>query len=347
MIIYTTNLFKSWNDVGFIGNAPEPSEPIEGERFTSKEVSIYILDTYFSVKSALIGGAVSISGSSTTNTLIETSIFDNCQTRSSRAGAVAISDGQFVLNRCCGVACYVDDEDSFGQFAHITVTDNENSIHTIFESSIISCIPKYSDAGTLIYLMNGKINISNTNISSNKCNQISSFYFYPSQGTTSTIIYSSLYNNTATEEYCISFGCLNRNYEILYSNIIKNSINSDETVNYLIFVRSYATISHTSILENTIINLFDIVAGWGSVTILNCSIEEKYLKSSRMTTQKWNIGFTYMNWLTFPEFENCYLHDNNTTISTQPKENICCTSCNSIIVNTLIYLSIILCISET
>ena len=113
---------QGWYDVGLSGN--EPPKTKTNESFLETEPGqYYICESYFNIQqSDAEGGAVSFDpsdGSTTSQILIESTVFDNCHTTAGIGGAIASFGGSFVINKCCSNNCSSIRENSNGQFTYL------------------------------------------------------------------------------------------------------------------------------------------------------------------------------------------------------------------------------------
>ena len=283
-ILFTLKFSWSDDDIYPEDSNNEPSDfhtgnftGLSGESAYSPENNIdkvYVKDCFFSSFSnrSIYFEALS----SYSKTLIELSTFDNCSSSQQRGGCIYQSNGNFVMNKCCGVRCYSTNRFGSGHFVCTQIFGNKNSA---LDSSMSLCYNVELDSGigqAALFLRNGSIIVKTVNISKNKCSYASAFIFNPSPNETSSVSFASINENNATAYAICYFDEKAKNHEFLYSNIINNECNS--STNGMIFTYSPLYIKHCCMLDNNAPIWFE--GNGATITIIDCTIKEEYITNT-------------------------------------------------------------------
>jgi hypothetical protein len=264
-----------WNDY-FSGISITTTEQgAYTSRRTHSTTSVYVINCLFSNCNSGSGGGALYCTSNFL--LIESSSFSSCKASTSNGGAVYFvnrNSGQCVLNEVCGYDCILTGG-SHGQFARMDVYNVASSKNYINYSSVSRCVNEVSSTSDTICLVYGKIYCTSTNISMNKCYSRSGIYcisFSDSNSVISSLSYSSIADNIASQEICIWFNSNGAKCEIKCCNILRNTQGSLDSSGA---IRSYGSlmIEDSCILENEANNIFYQQSSY-TITLSKCTVDK-------------------------------------------------------------------------
>ena len=223
--------------------------------------------------------------------LVELCTFLKCSSLYN-GGAIYQDAGTCVINKCCGIHCSTK-MDYNGQFLYTSLyTYTENKL---LDSSIsLSYDPEKSDKtfSVPVELEDGIITAKFNNISNNICNSYSSMYIRLSYDKTSTILFTSIKNNTAYKGSIFGITKISsskpKESRIENCNIINNTGES-----YAVYVAENTYVSNCCILQNDVKYYFAC-----HIILYNCTIEEESITKtigSRITTEGWEpVQFSFI-----------------------------------------------------
>ena len=246
------------------------SESINSRIQLTQPFHYWIHDSLFSFLNGFSnnGGSISFSLNLNVNILIETCLFWDCFTSLANGGAIYISTtlGSLSLDRVCAYSCMITSgSTNHGQFIFLSQGTNMKS--EINFSSAQKCAPLIVESHSCIYLINGFQIINNLNLSHNKAASISGIRLSPTRY--STIFYSSLNNNSASQTRCIE---LNSNYhEFFYLNIVENTQSLLNNGIIRTEVSTKSIFSNSIFVRNSLKYLF---SNAGEMQIYECYIDE-------------------------------------------------------------------------
>jgi hypothetical protein len=222
------------------------------------------------------GSAIKLSGTYS-RILIDEAAFISCSTSGIYGGAVYVSGGRSVLNKICAFNCSArQDAVSYGQFSYIFVASDPFNNNYINYSSIYNSKNKFSNSNYAQETINGKILLTNENITMNECGYYSALY--SSSIDSAYIAYCSFTNNTAKYYGCLQFNNPNAMREC---NILFNEQNGTGTA-HIIYSYSNLFIWNSCILEN---NKGKMVFCEGNgecrIALYNCTIDSDIISSGR------------------------------------------------------------------
>jgi hypothetical protein len=289
-----------WNDF-FTGN---PTTIVSSTQYNSRQTpsgtNVYVSNCLFSsFSSGSSGGALYCTS---TYLLVELSSFFSCETSNSNGGAIYFTNtgsGECVLYGVCGHdCCSTYTSTSNGQFARIDVCDSASNKNYVNYSSITRCVNERSNSRFMLYLSGGKILCPSVNVSMNKC-QYYTVYYYPFGDTSSVICsssYSSYTDNNAFGHICFGFERTAK-YEIKCCNILRNiqgNLNSCGTF----YAPGNWEIKDSCILENNANRVFHV---WSSTTLSlsNCTVDKTtnngYLTIISTVTKSFILGLNHVS----------------------------------------------------
>ena len=264
----------------------------------SSTEKVYVAECFFS---SFKDRAINYQAHSSGKMLVELSIFINC-TSNDLGGCIYQSDGNFVLNKCCGIRCYTKgtiNGHRSGQFAYTTLSsDNKNNL---LDSSISLSYEDSASYQAALYLLNGNIIVKTMNFSKNKCEYNTAIACYPSSGTCS-ISFSSINGNEGTKsggDRIIGFSTKNTQFDLISSNVI-NNIQQNTTNTGMIYSLGYTNIQNCCILDNDTPYLFHLWNSNSRITITNCTIKEEDLSkviggSIQTNGVSWKPNYSFIN----------------------------------------------------
>ena len=284
-------LFSSWADVGL----KHPFSTIK--QFTEVgEGNVYVWCSYFNIESSdSTGGAISFTSTTTESQMfVEFCTFFDCHTKGNEGGAILMSSaGSCVVNKCCSNNCSSTyTAASYGQFIRSWITDDNNHINKVLDSSIINTQALLSGQSPLS-LYYGRITINTVNFSINACHYQPSTWSKPCfvRGeTTGSAKFCSIRNNTGINRG-ISFGGSSSDSITVskYLNIIENVVKNFG----LFYSESRMIIEECTILENEAPYTFYAISS-SFVTVLNCTIKKEDIFQTNIN------NFNISNWMPQP-----------------------------------------------
>jgi hypothetical protein len=264
----------AWKDY-FTGNHTLMQNIEYKTRQTPSDTGVYILNCLFrSISSSSSGGALYCSDS-VQYFLVESSSFFSCKTSISGGAIYFINtnNGQYVLQGVCGYDCR-STSGGYGPFSYNQVYDVVSSKNYINFSSISRC-GITSSPSYMICHHYGTHCYPSVNISMNKCYDRSGIYCAPSvdsNSVTSSLSYSTIADNIATQHTCIQLLRTDAKHEIKSCNILRNTqgnLGSQGTI---------ATFGNTMIkdcciLENIATYIFYSSSSSYTITLSNCTVD--------------------------------------------------------------------------
>jgi hypothetical protein len=237
-------------------------------RLSSFSGTAYILNCFFNGLSSTSSGGSIYCSSSGLLMLIESSTFINSQSTNSGGALYISSSGQFVMVKVCGYGCKTTSSNY--QFDYVTVTNDINSKNEIHDSVI--CHTYHESGYYETYHGNGKIIVTQTNFSSNKCYDIASIEAVPTlngSAITSMISYSSVTNTTDVKGPCFYLSSSDKFYGVDSCNFISNKCpNSGKGV---VLADGSLELKNSCFMDNVVYNVYN--RGGKSVTVTNCTID--------------------------------------------------------------------------
>ena len=118
----------SWTDEDIYPDDENPGYSLNGEKdrntkYPAEGSTVYIYNCFFH---DIDNQAITYSSGG--KMLVELSTFILC-TSSSSGGCIYQKNGNFVMNKCCGVRCYSTNTSASGQFAYTTLSSgNKNNV---------------------------------------------------------------------------------------------------------------------------------------------------------------------------------------------------------------------------
>lgn len=272
--------FSDWSD--FYNKPADETYIKKSSRLTGSQSSYFVSFCKFINQTTI--GAISFSTTSTsTNFLVEDSLFSGCSSTGNGGSLLFEKDGQCAQNRICSFESKIEQDNSYGAYCHADVSENSPFHNKITDSSISKTGDQQGIA--TIDCLNGAANISSINVSHTNINYLHGCYLQ-SINSDSILFFSTFANNTQKTlsstaafygssstpsmqiKYCnylnnnvthTTIGCNNLNSLIFNCNFV-NNINSDrtfyhsgsgsETVDHCYF-DNFKGISGTVVITNT------------------------------------------------------------------------------------------------
>jgi hypothetical protein len=250
-------------------------EPVKFRPLVASNKNISIRNSIFrECTSSEYGGAIKLTGAWS---VIEDATFISCKTSNTYGGAVYLSGGKSVLNKICAYECTArQDGTSNGQFFCISVNSDPFNNNYINYSTISNSKNTYWNSYYAQYIVNGKVRMTNENISKNECGYQSALY---SSGYDSAYIaYCSFTNNTARYYGCLQF---DHPHEMRECNILFNE-QSETSTAYIIYSSANLFILNSCILENNKGKMiFYETDSSCRIALYNCTIDSDIISSKR------------------------------------------------------------------
>ena len=272
-------MLRAWTD--FFDGSPTDERANSKTRIEVTSGSVHVFASSFenTEKPSGEGGAVSFSSSSDSSILfVEASSFFHCKSSSHGGGIFFFDKGNSILSKVCSSDCF--STGGYGQFCYNYVTNKAGYRNEVNHSTVFNTA---SSKDYMMYIRFGKVEISRTNESFNRCSDCSSFRIESSgvSGLQGIVSYSTFYNNTSTSRPLLFGSCNNRiSYKMPYSNTIKNSQTS--SLYGLIDTWEETTIENSCILYNSGYPI--ICSSNGRITTLkNCSVDFGSSKSGSVS----------------------------------------------------------------
>ena len=184
-------MLQAWTD--FFDGSPTDKRPNSKARIEVTSGTVHVFAASFESIEHLngSGGAASFSSSSDSSILlVEASSFFHCKSSSSGGGIFFSSKGNSIISKVCSFGCF--STSSSGQFNYVEITNQADFQNEVNYSTISSSVSSKSQT---MYIKYGKIEISRTNESHNKCDDTSAFLVKPSgsSGLQGIVSYSTFY----------------------------------------------------------------------------------------------------------------------------------------------------------
>jgi hypothetical protein len=306
-----------WND-HFSGS---PATTLNSSQFISRQThsysSVYVLNCLFTKCTETSGHGGALCCASATCVFIESSFFFSCKTTSGEGGAVYFSNsgGQCVFYKVCGYDCC---STSYGPFTHTTVKNAVSSMNYVNYTSVIRCVNDVTNAYETLRLDCGNVYCPSVNVSMNRCRSISVMVCTPTTGSSSvtcTLSYSTFADNSATQYGCIWCNSGGANYEIKYSNILRNAHNYNTYG--IFFARGNLKVADSCILGNKGNYIFYQESSSYKITLSNCTVDtityNSYLTIQSTVTKSFIHGLHHMT------TQNCHAqYDSEGTLTAIP-----------------------------
>jgi hypothetical protein len=265
-----------WNEY-FTGT---PETTLHRNKYISRQTpsvsSVYISNCLFDKCTIESGnGGALFCSTSVTYLIVESSSFFSCKAINGASGAIYFSNtgsGQSILYAVCGNDC---SSASYGFFARILINNAASSKNYANYTSIVRCVNDTSSFGQILRLENGKSYCPLVNISMNICSGTSGINLTPlsdSSSVTSSLLYSTLANNSAIQRSCIWCNTDGAKYEIKCCNIIRNT-QGNFNLYGTIFSRGNLVIEDSCILENIANYIFYQESTSYTITLSNCTVD--------------------------------------------------------------------------
>ena len=242
------NKQSSWNDIWDDGDIkPLTFQEINTSSLNFSNIeNVYIKNSFFQqITSNSHGGAISYYGSSRKRLLVEQSTFIECH--APYGSGIYFEYGDYYLNEICGLNC--SSQSTAGIFGHFTLL-KDTCKGTIVNSAFCFCI-SLSWGFTLLHYY-GDFSFHLNNESLNHCFRGSAIGVrYLLSKLSTKLSYSSFTNSISDESTCILFEDSNTYFEVSYSNIINNKVNSNSNgLIWFHFTENGAIFTSCAILEN-------------------------------------------------------------------------------------------------
>jgi hypothetical protein len=264
----------SWND--YFPGTPETT--LKSTEYSSGQTpsvaSVYVSKCLFNKCTITSGNGGALCCTSATYFFVESSSFLSCKTDSGQGGAIYFYNTnclQSVLYAVCGNNCFAT---STGTFARITIQNNATNKNYFNYTSITRSVDGASIAFCMVYPQYGNNYCPSINISMNKGRRHTGIVNTPSvdsSSVTSSMLYSTFADNSASQDNCIWCNTGGANYEIKYCNILRNTQVSSS--HGIIFSRGNLVIKDSCILENTANNIFYQESSSYTITLSNCTVD--------------------------------------------------------------------------
>jgi hypothetical protein len=333
-----SNVKTAWNDYFTATGQNNINSQTFSFRQTPSNTGVYVSNCLFRfITSSGNGG--SLSCTSVTYLLVESTSFVSCSTSGELGGAVYFSNsgGQCSLHEVCGYdCCSTYTSTSYGQFVHISVKNAISSKNYVNYTSITCCMNQISDSHCVLDLRNGKICCPSVNMSMNKCPTAPGIYCQPfidSNSFTNSLTYSSFADNFATITICIYFFWKGTaNHEVKSCNVLRNTQgNLDSGILFYTFGNAF--IEDSCILENKANYIFYQDNSAYRFTILNCTIDST--SNNGYLTIRNTFTKSFIHALNHMSTQNCHSEYDavGTLIPITPhlssKKQICCYTCGN------------------
>jgi hypothetical protein len=295
----------AWND--YFTESPETT--LDSSQYSSRQTpsvsSVYVLNCLFNNCAVTSGNGGALSCTSATYFFVESSSFFSCKTNSGQGGAIYFYNTnclQSVLYAVCGNNCFAT---STGTFTLIVIQNSATSKNYFNYTSITRCVDGPSTAYCMVYPQNGNNYCPSINISTNKGRRHTGIVNTPSvdsSSVTSTVLYSTFADNSASQDNCIWCNTGGANYEIKYCNILRNTQVSSS--NGIIFSRGNLVIKDSCILENTATYIFFQEDSSYTITLSNCTVDSTTYNSNLIIQN--TVTKSFIHGLNHMTTQNCH-----------------------------------------
>jgi hypothetical protein len=314
----------------------ETSNPttLTNQEYTSRQTptgsGVYVTNCFFkNCTSSGNGGALYCTSQ---YLLVETTTFFSCKGSSQYGGSIYFfnSSGKCVLYRICAYdCCSTYSGTSYGQIAHIELSNIGICKTYLNYSSFSCCASTYSNTHRTLNFINGNVYCPSVNCSMSKCQYASGFYYYNSGASSFThfLSYSTFADNIAMGHNCIMYDNVGNRCDIKYCNILRNIQNS---YSYgIIYSDKNLIIENSCILGNQATCTFFQARSSYRTTLSNCTVDSTS-NNGYLTIQN-TVRQSFIHELSHMSTQNCRAEYGafGTLTPITPQNNKLCYTCKN------------------